>query len=487
MFKLLRKLLSLFFRRKKSEDKNSNRRNSDRKNANTRYTEKEYYASQASAIPYLIAPLLMFGIQGIIATIGATGLVFPDLPHPVSTEMGRAIHLNLSLYWPLIGIMGLTYHFFIKESETELYSRLLARIQFWLLLLTVIGIVFSLAFGFAVGREYREAKFVFELCILFVLTLFVFNLIMTYRKSNADNSRVIPFSMLLGALSLLILDIPNAVSYIHPTTDEMVRFWVVHLWEELSKELLVFGILAAIIMEMAGTRLRSVEKGFLIQSILLIIGATFATGHHYFWIGVPAVWFIIGTFFSIIQVIAIFMVLYIAYAGYKSIKLPRLGAGTRLAMGFFISSIFYHIIGAAVMGMIISIPWVNQYAHGTYLTSAHSHLALFGAIGMLVLGGCTYVFAKKVRFSKSESKAGWLGLIIINAGLLLMSAALIIAGLMQVYQWRINGEDFMNTMAKIRPYLIMRAGGGALFAMGDLLFVFINIRLVWKNRSVMFG
>lgn len=392
--------------------------------------------------------------------------------------------MNFSVYWPLMGIMGLTYYFFIKESGAELYSSLLARIQFWLFFLTVIGIVFSLAFGIAVGREYREAKFAFELSIVLVLVLFVFNLVMTYKKSTADNSRLIPFALLLGALTLVILDIPNTISYIHPTNDEAIRFWVVHLWEELSKELLIFGILASMSMEMAGTRLHSVEKAFLIQSILLIIGATFATGHHYFWIGLPAVWLTIGAFFSIIQIIAIFIILYIAYAGYKNIKLSGLGAGTRLALGFVISSIFYHITGAAIMGMIISIPRINQYSHGTYLTSAHSHLALFGAIGMLVLGGCTYVFAKKVQFSKSESKAGWLGLIIINAGLVLMSTALIIAGMMQVYQWRINGQDFMDTMANIRPYLIIRAGGGALFATGALLFVFINIRLVWKNRPL---
>lgn len=448
--------------------------------------QREYITLKASA-PYSILTLLLFGMQGIIATIGATGLVFPDLPNPVSHEMGRAIHLNFSMYWPLLGIMGLIYYFFIRETESELYSLPLAYVQFWLFFITFTGIVLTLAFGIAAGREYREAATVFKIGIITCLALFVFNLLKTYRQSSTGNNRIIPLTMVLGAVLLLLFDIPNVISYIHPTIDETVRFWVVHLWEELCKELLSFGIFAALIMELAGVRIYELEKAYLVQSILLITGAMFATGHHYFWIGVPAIWFFVGTVFSLVQTVAILLMLYIGYIGCKNIKLSELNTGTRLALGFICCSVIYHVSGAAVMGMIMSIPWINQYSHGTYITSAHSHLALFGAIGMLILGGCTYILTKKLRFSKTQTIFTWSGLILINTGLVVMSVLLIIAGFMQTYLWRALGESFMTVQALIRPYLILRAGGGAVFALGGILYVFTILSMVWRHRALLFS
>lgn len=473
MIKLLLNLLNLIFGRKSREKKAQKK--------------KKNYVSLKAALPYSLAALLIFGIQSAVATMGALEMVFLDLPSPISFERGRAIHLNFSVYWPLLGSMGLVYYFFIKEAETELYSTRLAWIQFWIFFASVLGIISSLALGLVNGREYREAAMVFDLAVTFCFTLFAYNLIRTYLKSQSGRGRIVLMTMLLGAISLLILGLPNIISYVHPTMDEVFRFWAVHLWEELSKELLLFGVFIALIIDLTGKRQRILEKILFIQSILLIIGATFATGHHYYWVGAPAIWLFVGVIFSIIQVTAIFCLIYIAYIGFRSIDWHKLNPGTKLAMGFIFSSVFYHIVGAAVMGMVISIPGINRYGHGTYLTSAHSHLALFGAVGMMVLGGCTYVLMEKAQLSKVQSMLGWMGLALLNMGLTIMSFALIIAGLLQTYMWHVAGGDFMEVQLLVRPYLIIRAGGGAFFAAGGILYVYINMLLAWRNRSQIFG
>jgi len=439
--------------------------------------------SHLVALPYSIFALLGFSLQGIVATMGAIDLVFPNLPSLLKFEIGRAIHLNLSVYWPLLGSMGAVYYFFIQEAETELYSLVLAWIQLLLYLATGALSFTLLMLGIIRGTEYQETILAIDVGYILVLAIFNYNLIRTYLKPKVVRSRVTLMTMLLGSASLIVLYIPNIFNYVHPTAHEIVRFWIVHLWEEMSKELLVIGIMVAFLLSVGSSKRKKIEKLLFLQTSLLIISATLATGHHYYWVGTPPIWLWVGGIFSVLQAGAIFLMAYIGFLGLQSINWGKISSGTKLALGFALASIFYHLSGAALLGLAIAIPQLNRYCHGTYLTSAHAHLAVFGALGMLVLGGCTYILTKDAKFTPREALLGWGGFIFINMGLLAMSTALAIAGLLQTYLWRVTGMEFTAAHALLKPYLMGRAAGGAMFAGGDLLFVWAIYSVVWRHRE----
>ena len=73
--------------------------------------------------------------------------------------------------------------------------------------------------------------------------------------------------MFIGVLSLLVLYIPNVVKYVHPTVNEIVRFWIVHLWEEMSKELIVFGGLVAFFLALDNSKRKILKNPFFIKPI----------------------------------------------------------------------------------------------------------------------------------------------------------------------------------------------------------------------------
>lgn len=438
--------------------------------------------SQAIALPYCFFTLLFFGLQGFVATMGALDLVFPDLPSPVKFEVGRAIHLYLSTYWPLLGCMGIVYYFFIQEAETELYSRALTWIQLFFYILTGFIAYPLLLLGVLRGTEYQETTWVSDLLLFLTLIIFVYNLTRTYLKPKVPRTRVTLLVMFIGVLSLLVLYIPNVVKYVHPTVNEIVRFWIVHLWEEMSKELIVFGGLVAFFLALDNSKRKILEKPLLYQANLLILSATLATGHHYYWVGTPPLWLWVGGIFSVTQTIAIFILVYLIYQGFKGINRNTLNFGTKLALVLILFSLFYHLAGAALMGLIISIPHLNLYCHGTYITSSHAHLAVFGALGMFILAACIYILTKDIGFTKLEVSLSRWAIVLINGGLLTMAGALLVAGLLQTYLWRVAGMDFSQTHALLRPYLIIRAFGGAMFAVGDLLFVWACISVLWRER-----
>ncbi len=472
MVNVLKKLFSFFFHKKKKKS------NSVKKI--TPFT----FSSQKVALPYCLFAILFFGGQGVIANLGAIHLVFPDLiMNPVPAQAGRAVHLNLSVIWPLLGIMGAVYYFFINEVKRELHSTLLAWIQFGIFLVTGIAIFISLTFEYIRGPEFKEASKFLEIGIAIVLVIFAYNLFLTYFKKGTPRGRVTLLTMLLGSITLLVLYLPSIPSYIHQTTQEVIRFWVVHMWEELSKQILVAAIMVALLLDLNPKGRKSLEKLLLIHVALIIISAAFATGHHYYWIGTPYFWLWVGGIFSVIQMLAIFLLGYIYYLGVRPLNWSEINAGTKLALALILSSVFYHIIGAALLGMTLALPLFNFYLHGTYLTSAHAHLALFGAIGMLVLGSSTYIITKGANFTKLESFSGWIGLIFINIGLLTMGFALSIAGLLQTYLWRLVGMEFMETHLLLNPYLIIRILGGMLFALGGLLYLLSTISFVIRKRK----
>lgn len=438
--------------------------------------------SQAVTIPYFWAPIIYLVLQSLAATFGALDLIVPDLPIPINLETGRAFHLNLSVLWPLLGCMGASYYFFVEESKSELHSTPLVVWQFRLFILTTVGILASLMFGCLRGMEYEEAAFPFHLGIAAVLVIFLYNLLRSYFKAAKTRGRITLLAILTGSILLLVLYLPNVFNYSQPTVSELVRFWVVHLWEELSKELILFGVLAALLLKVSTVQRDKLERILFVQLVLLIIGAIFATGHHYYWIGVPAFWQWIGGTFSVIQIIGIFLLCWILYLGLTHITWAEVDPGMRLTFGFITASVFYHLLGAATLGMLIAVPQINRYCSATYLTSAHAHFALYGAVGMLVQGICIYVLTRKAELSSKEYRHGWWGFALHNAGLLTMGSALTIAGILQTYLLRVTGLDFLTTSTLLRPYLFVRTLGGACFAAGALLYGRSILWCFWRNR-----
>lgn len=455
-----------------------------RKKVKSDHGVKQLYTTQGVALSYCMMALLIFGFQGFVATLGALDLVFPDLPSPITFEVGRAIHLNLSVYWPLLGSMGFSYYFFIQEAKTDLHSKGLAKIQFWCLTMTVGAIIVGLLLGYTAGREYLEALPILKLGVIISLAIFVYNLLRTYLKAKKARHRVSLTGMLLGAFFILLQYVPNLFSFFNPSLDEVVRFWVVHMTEELSLELLNISAFTGLLLTLPSVKVKALESVLFFNIILTIIGGVFATGHHYYWIGSSGEWLWIGGIFSFIQVIAILLFFYLGYQSLRRLSWSELKTQEKLALAFGGTSIIYHVIGAGLMGMIMSIPQWNRYSHGTYLTSAHAHLALFGATGMLVLTGATYILTKEAALTKQEITRAWSGFILLNTGLVLMGIMLILAGVLQTYLWRVAGLSFMTTHEILRPYLLGRAVGGAIFALGDILFVSALGTMIWRRYGL---
>lgn len=428
---------------------------------------------------YVLYAVFLFGIQGIVALLGATSLIFPDLPSPVPYEYGRAVHLALATFWPVMGMMGIVYYYTVEQLKVDIYSPRIARWQFLILLFTSGGLLGSLALGIGNGREYLDGLPVFYAGISLGILLGTYNLGRTLWKHR---EKITPATgiMAVGVVFLCILLIPNVLKYNNPIADEAVKFWVVHLWEEMAFELTTAGFIASFFVATGIAVKKDIEKWLYLEATLSVIGGLYGTGHHYYWIGFPPIWLLLGSFFSLIQALPIFLLAYMIYKGFKNHK--PFSFKEKLAVWLILSSIFHHLTGATLLGLVITIPWINLYTHGTYITSGHAHLALFGTIGFLILAGAYTILSEKDSPSKKTYYYGVSAVILLNIGLIGMSLCLIIAGFLQSYLWRVLGIDFTAVNTIINPYLILRALSGSLYTMGAIILCSLVIKTWWKTR-----
>lgn len=444
------------------------------------------YLSQHLSVKYALVAYLLFTIQGIVAIGGAAALLLPDLAVPISYVSGRAFHLNLSIYWPLLGMIGAVYFFFSEEAALEVSSCKLINVNFWLLVGTISFTLGTLLLGYTEGREYLEALWPFKIATAISTIILSVNLLRTYQKITVPKSRATLVSMLAGSLSLIIFYIPNIISYSHPTVDEIAKFLVVHIWEEMSLELIGTGVLAALLIKVTGAKRQAIEAAVYLDITFMALAGIMATAHHYYWIGVPAFWLWVGGLFSAMQVIPVMILIYttIKTANIKDFLL--LSNRDKITIALIGSSVFYHIFGAGFLGFFMAYPPINRYVHGTYITSAHAHFALFGVFGFLVLAVCFYMLFNESVLNKKHYQWCWLAVGALNAGLMIMGISLLLAGGLQCYFWRVIGLSIGETNQLLKPYLLFRTIGAIIYTMGSLTLSFIVFKNAWPRLRFYF-
>lgn len=441
------------------------------------------FQSQLVALPYLVTALLLFGSQVFVATAGSLEFILPDLPAPVAFHHGRAVHLNLSIFWPLMGLMGGVFYILPEEVGAELHSPKLARVQFWLFSINLVGLLTSLALGATEGREYLEAPSLFDAGILLVVTLFAYNVVLTLARHPVTGWRPTWVGLVLGLFFSTVFFVPSMFNVKHIVFDEIIKFWVVHIWVESTVELVIASLIAALLVSMTTVDRTVVEKWYYVEAFLVVLTGLLGTGHHYFWIGVPEFWLYVGGIFGALQVVPLF---FLVSSAYQATKQKTTLTTNRLAFYFLWAAVFWNFTGAGLLGLVMTIPSVNAYVHGTHLTSSHGHLALFGTYGFLTIA-VAYFVLPRWRPGIFNLRWGMVSFWLINLGLAIMGGSLIIAGILQAYLHRMFGLDFLAVNQAIIPYMWVRTVGGVIFGAGGVIpsaDLFRN--LIWptvRNRT----
>jgi nitric oxide reductase subunit B len=430
------------------------------------------YKSQQVAYWFFATCMLLFSLQLIYGFImGFAHMGLDGLHDIIPFHTARATHTNLLVMWLLAGFMGSAYFIIPEECESELAWPRLAYVQ--LIALVVVGVtaIVGFHFGWFEGRKFLEIPRPLDYLVVVDVLLFIGNIGMTIWKAkrHTTTSLVLFFGLLAAAL----LYLPGMIPTDSQTMDSYWRWWVVHLWVEGVWELIMGAILSYLLIKLTGVDREVIEKW-----LYVIVGFTFlsgilGTGHHYYFIGTPKYWLVVGGVFSALEPLAF---LGMAIYGISMAKKGGRNHPNRTALHWTIGCSVMSFVGAGFLGFAHTLPQVNLYTHGTLVTAMHGHMAFWGAYAMLVLAIMTYAMplltGRKLYDTASASFAFWTS----NIGMTAMTIAFGIAGVAQVYLERKIGIEFLQVQKEIEVHFLGLVLAATLFTSGIIAFIYNFIR-----------
>jgi len=407
------------------------------------------YEGKQLATWYFTVAVVLFGAQLLMGLIAAIQFLYPSFLFEIfDFSVARMVHINALVVWMLYAMVGAAYWMLPDETGVDIVGVKIAKLGFIVLTaaVTVVVLVYIIVqIGPAndmtiwlinEGREYIEAPRWADIGIAVVLVGFLLHVFLTAIKGERTGIITVLMADMIALVGLYLCGMGFTDSI---SMDQFWWWWVIHLWVEATWEVLV-GVFAAYgLIRIIGANRKVVEMWLWIEVAMLFGSGILGLGHHYFWMGAPEYWWEIGALFSSLEPLPLVaMFIHVTYDWGKEMGVAK-GTGKSNpisngpALAWFFSNAFGNFLGAGVWGFFHTLPQVNIYTHGTQFTSAHGHLAFFGAYATILIGifyiavqGTNNIKRLRATF---ESK---MALILINLGVFGMTVALTISGYGQV-------------------------------------------------------
>ncbi|HET6411292.1 MAG TPA: cbb3-type cytochrome c oxidase subunit I [Anaeromyxobacter sp.] len=429
------------------------------------------YKSQRVAYPYFVFALLLFGLQVVVGlwvglqyVITVPQAVVDVFPFATS----RAMHTNLLVLWMLLGFMGATFYLVPEEAECELAWPKLAIAQLVILLLTGVTALVGFLFGWTRGRPLLEIPTVLAFVVVVAALMFLANVGVTLFRARRWNA--VQGSLLGGLVFLAAMYLFGMPFYRNLSMDWFYWWWVIHLWVEGAWELIAAAMAAFMLLKLTGVDRKVVEKWLYVELGLFLFTGIAGTGHHYYWLGAPKAWLWIGGIFSALEPFPILLMLWDTWRSVRERHGRLEPALTWLYLG---GMAVLHFMGAGLFGFAHTLPQINYYTHGSQVTVSHGHLAFFGAYALLNLGFFYLAVPrlKGFREGRYDERLGRWGFWLMTLGVLGMSLAFAVAGVLQTYLERIRGEPYMVAQQPMRFWMLVVVLHGLIVVAGVVVTV----------------
>ena len=406
--------------------------------------------SKELATWYFTFAAIIFGAQLLFGLVAAIQYVMPGfLFEIVDFSIARIIHINALVVWMVFAMIGSTYWLLPDETGIETIGIKIGKLLFWVFAAAIAVVVLVYLFVqvgpadettiwfITEGREYIEAPRWADIGIVVVVLGFIFNLYATGMKGTQTGIVTVLMADMLAFAGIYLAGMFFTDNI---SVDQFWWWWVIHLWVEATWEVFVGAIAAYGLITMIGAHRKVVEMWLWIEVAMLFGSGILGMGHHYFWIGTPEYWWEIGALFSALEplpLVAMFVHVLYDWGKQQGAAQERGEAGSVIAnkpaFTWFVLQAFGNFLGAGIWGFFHTLPQVNLYTHGTQFTSAHGHLAFFGAYATILIGMMYIAIQGKngIKVMKNTKSSIW-AVSLIAGGVMGMTVALTIAGYVQV-------------------------------------------------------
>jgi len=314
------------------------------------------YESQKVSFWFFATCMLLLTLQIVYGFIMGFDRIGLDVLHDwIPFNAARATHTNLLVVWLLTGFMGAAHYIIPEESGRELFSVKLAYIQLISLILVGVTAIIGFHFNWWEGRKFLEIPRPLDYLVVLNVLTFLANIILTMWNGKKHTTTGIV--LVMGLLFAALLYLPGMIWFDNQTLDSFFRWYVVHLWVEGVWELIMGGILAFLLIKLTGVDREVIEKWLYVIVGLTFLSGVLGTGHHYYYIGAPKYWLMIGGIFSILEPLAFLAMALFAINMYRKAGREH---PNKLALYWTLGCALTSFVGAGLLGAAHTLPQVNM-------------------------------------------------------------------------------------------------------------------------------
>ncbi len=466
------------------------------------------FTSQKKLLKYIPIVAGLFVVQLIIGGYLAHLYTEPTKDFLVSQELMpfnvlRSVHTQLAILWVAVGwlVGGLLIAPWVANKDHK--YPWLVDVLWSALLVVAVGSMIGLYMGatgqlretwFWLGNEGRELinlGRVWDIGLVAGLVFWFVLIISLIRKAATNNPIVSTIIWSAFAIATLYIAGMMPVHKVIPnfTVDDYYRWWVIHLWVELTFELFAAGVIAFFTVSLGLISQKTAVRTMLFELVLIMMSGTLGVGHHYWWQGLDEYWIAIGGIFSALEPLPLALMIVEAMKNYREEK--RLGHKNVFAVPFMwiAGSAILNWIGAGFFGMVINTPTISYYSHGTYLIMPHGHVALLGAFGYISLAfiymaARTNSLANGLAWDEKLSKYGfWM----LTVGALLFTVPTYMIGIEQTRIAHDLGYFYTRLRDVVEPlkmWMWLRTVPDGLMILGGLTILYDLIQKTYFSRKI---
>lgn len=476
--------------------------------------------TQRATFKFFFVAILLFFLQvssGIITIndfIDFLSYIGINIAGDIPVTISRSWHLMLSLYW--ISTCWIASSIFILPilSKKEIPGQLrLINILFALLFILVGGSLLGMVMGPLglmgswhnfLGHQGWEFVDFGKAYQMLLMVIFILWGVIVYRGIKPSLIKAEPWNLpnwiMYSVIGIPLLFISGFVA--QPETNFVIAdFWrwmVIHMWVEAFFEVFITVIVSYLMVLMGLVSRQAAIRVVYFATILFLGTGLLGISHNFYWNAKPVATMALGSVFSTLQFVPLIL---LTVEAWRFKNMPRLAVGevSYNSLGnfgfpevfmFLIAVNFWNFFGAGVLGIIINLPIMNYFEHGTYLTINHAHAALMGVYGNISLAA--FLFASRLLLKPGAwnrrliKTSFWC----INGGLMLMVLLdLLPAGIVQFKAVVDNGLWFGRSALFIegdvfKSFTWLRGIGASIFFFGGVIplawFVITRIGAVKK-------
>jgi cbb3-type cytochrome c oxidase subunit I len=443
----------------------------------------------SASVNFMLTAGVWLVVGTLLGLVLALEFVFPDLFHGIPWLVFsrlRQAHTNTVMFAFLSGgMMGLWLYIVPRLTGRRLWSERLGNLTMLLWNVAVAVGVAGLLAAMSQSREYAEFIWPVDVAVMVVLALNLVNLYMTIAH-RVEPKMYVSLWYISGSLIWMpLLYFIGNVMWNPPTgaltgINDTIFNWfyghnVLGLW-------FTTGLLPVIYYVVPKETRTPLYSHFL--SLIAFWGIIFFyTGvgaHHLLWAPIPywlktvAVAESIG---MVLPVVAFMMNIFLTMRGNWNRFV------TSVPLRFVVTGWAAYIL-VSYQGSHEALRSVNLITHFTQYVPGHAHLALLFFSASVVMGGVYHALPRILDCRLYSRTLANVQYSVYVVGFAFFFAGFTLTGLVQGTNWLHQGLPVWSVLPGLRPYMALRAAGGALLVVGFALFAANVLATAMQRKPV---